>query len=53
MNRFAHSESYLRELASRTGLDFVAIQPCNLRNEGLHPVPGFTVALRRAAPGFA
>jgi predicted TPR repeat methyltransferase len=53
MHRFAHSESYLRALAAQTGLDLIAIQPCTLRNEGAVPVPGFTVALRSTAPGFA
>jgi predicted TPR repeat methyltransferase len=52
MNRFAHSESYLRGLAGQTGLDFIAIEPCRLRNEGLVPVSGFAVALRRVPPAF-
>jgi predicted TPR repeat methyltransferase len=53
MNRFVHSESYLRALAEQTGLTVADFQPCKLRNEGVIPVSGFAVALRRAAPAFA
>jgi predicted TPR repeat methyltransferase len=51
MHRFAHSESYLRGLARDTGLDFLDIMACKLRNEGSAPVPGFAVALRRLPSG--
>jgi predicted TPR repeat methyltransferase len=51
MNRFAHSESYLRRLAGQTGLDVVDIKPCKLRNEGVTPVEGFAVALRAPSGG--
>ncbi|HXJ02368.1 MAG TPA: tetratricopeptide repeat protein [Micropepsaceae bacterium] len=47
MHRFRHSESYLRQLAHDTGLDFVDIMPCTLRHEASVPVPGFAVALRK------
>jgi predicted TPR repeat methyltransferase len=47
MHRFAHSESYLRGLAAQTGLEFVDIMGCKLRNEGTTPVPGFAVALQK------
>jgi predicted TPR repeat methyltransferase len=47
MNRFVHSESYLRGLAGQTGLDFVDIKPCTLRNEGMVPVPGLVAALKK------
>ena len=51
MHRFAHSESYMRALARQTGLDFVDIMECQLRNEGAVPVPGFAVALQKPAEG--
>jgi len=47
MNRFRHSESYLREHAERTGLDFVELMECTLRRESSEPVKGFAVALRK------
>jgi len=47
MNRFRHSESYLREEAARAGLEFAGLTECTLRREGHEPVPGFAVALQK------
>jgi predicted TPR repeat methyltransferase len=47
MNRFRHSEAYLREEAARAGLSLVEISSCILRTEASVPVEGFAVALRK------
>jgi predicted TPR repeat methyltransferase len=47
MNRFRHSEIYLREQADRAGLDFVELMECTLRRERSEPVMGFAIALRK------
>jgi predicted TPR repeat methyltransferase len=47
MNRFRHSEAYLREEAARAGLEFVDMIERPLRQEALQPVGGFAVALRK------
>jgi len=47
MNRFRHSETYLRSEAARAGLTFVEIMECPLRHEAAAPVAGFAVALRK------
>jgi predicted TPR repeat methyltransferase len=47
-NRFRHSLDYLRQEAERAGLEFVDYMDCTLRQEEKAPVPGFTVALRKA-----
>ncbi len=46
-NRFRHSISYLREQATRAGLEFVDMMEAPLRNESGVPVVGYTIALRR------
>jgi predicted TPR repeat methyltransferase/predicted negative regulator of RcsB-dependent stress response len=46
-HRFRHSESYLRELAARIGLQFVAITSSMLRFESGMPVAGFTAAVQK------
>jgi predicted TPR repeat methyltransferase len=51
VNRFRHSETYLRAEAARAGLKFVDIMPCLLRREKSEPVAGFAVALQKAARG--
>ncbi|HYM19352.1 MAG TPA: tetratricopeptide repeat protein [Micropepsaceae bacterium] len=47
MNRFRHSEAYLRSEAAHAGLAFVEICNCDLRTEAGVPVNGFAVALRK------
>jgi predicted TPR repeat methyltransferase len=47
MNRFRHSESYLRDEAMRAGLTVVEMMDCVLRQEARDPVKGFAVALRK------
>ncbi|HEX3485946.1 MAG TPA: tetratricopeptide repeat protein [Micropepsaceae bacterium] len=47
MHRFRHSESYLRDLAQRSGLEFVACEACTLRHESAVPVAGFAVAVQK------
>ena len=47
MNRFRHSEAYLRSEAARAGLEFVELTQCTLRHESNWPVDGFAVALRK------
>jgi len=49
MNRFRHSEAYLRAEAARAGLSIVEISDCILRTEASVPVQGFAVALRKDA----
>jgi len=49
MNRFRHSEAYLRSEAANAGLEFVELTQCTLRHESNWPVDGFAVALRRPA----
>lgn len=49
VNRFRHSEAYLRGEAARAGLEFIDIMECFLRTETAQPVPGFAVALRKPA----
>jgi len=49
VNRFRHSEAYLRAESARAGLDFVAIMECLIRREVNEPVAGFAVALRKPA----
>ena len=48
-NRFSHSETYLRDEAARTGLIFLAHEPCTIRHEKTAPVAGFVVALQKPA----
>jgi predicted TPR repeat methyltransferase len=50
MNRFRHSQSYLRDEAARAGLAFIAMMECKLRHEAAEPVPGFAVALQKPLP---
>ena len=47
MNRFRHSEAYLREEAARAGLEFVDLIERPLRQEASQPVGGLAVALRK------
>ena len=47
MNRFRHSEAYLREEAARAGLEFVDMIERPLRREASQPVGGYAVALRK------
>ena len=47
VNRFRHSEAYLRAVAARAGLNFIDIVPCLLRYEKGVPVAGFAVALQK------
>jgi len=47
--RFRHSENYLREVAARAGLSFVALMECTLRSESAEPVAGFAVALQKSS----
>jgi len=47
MNRFRHSEAYLREEAARAGLEFVDLIERPLRQEASQPVGGFAIALRK------
>jgi predicted TPR repeat methyltransferase len=47
MNRFRHSEAYLREEAARAGLEFVDLIERPLRQEASQAVGGFAVALRK------
>jgi predicted TPR repeat methyltransferase len=49
MNRFRHSEAYLRAQAARAGLSLVEISDCILRTEASVPVKGYVVALRKVA----
>ena len=45
--RWRHSESYLRDLAARTGFDVAGIVACVPRREANVPVEGLAVALAR------
>jgi predicted TPR repeat methyltransferase len=47
MNRFRHSEAYLRAQAAAQGLRFVERMECTLRHESSEPVEGFAVALQK------
>ena len=47
MNRFRHSEAYLRAEAAKAGLEFVDMIERPLRHEASQPVAGFAVALRK------
>ena len=47
VNRFRHSEAYLRAEAARARLEFIEIAPCLLRREKTEPVAGFAVALQK------
>jgi predicted TPR repeat methyltransferase len=49
LNRFRHSEDYLRTQAARAGLTFVDIMECLLRREQNEPVNGLAVALQKPA----
>ena len=49
VNRFRHSETYLRAEAARAGLEFVDLMQCLLRREKSEPVAGFAVALQKPA----
>jgi len=46
VNRFRHSEHYLRAEAERAHLSFVDLMECTIRTESGEPVPGFAVALK-------
>ena len=46
-HRFRHSESYLRDVAARTGFRIVAIDKCILRHEKSIQVEGLAVALQK------
>ena len=46
--RWRHSESYLRNEASRAGLDIVGLLACHPRSEAGVPVEGLAVALQKA-----
>jgi predicted TPR repeat methyltransferase len=45
--RWRHSESYIRRLASCSGLDVAGFVSCSPRSEGGSPVEGFAVALMK------
>jgi predicted TPR repeat methyltransferase len=47
MNRFRHSEAYLRAEAAKAGLEFADMIERPLRHEASQPVAGFAVALRK------
>jgi predicted TPR repeat methyltransferase len=47
VNRFRHSEAYLRAEAARARLNFIEIAPCLLRREKGESVAGFAVALQK------
>jgi predicted TPR repeat methyltransferase len=47
MNRFRHSEDYLRAEAARAGLAFVDSMECVLRREVNEPVAGLAVGLQK------
>jgi predicted TPR repeat methyltransferase len=49
VNRFRHSESYLRAASARAGLDVAAVMECSIRREANEPVAGFAVALQKPA----
>jgi predicted TPR repeat methyltransferase len=49
VNRFRHSEAYLRAASTRAGLKFIAIMECLIRREVNEPVAGFVVALQKHA----
>jgi predicted TPR repeat methyltransferase len=49
VNRFRHSEAYLRAASARAGLNFVSIMECLIRREVNEPVTGFAVALQKPA----
>jgi predicted TPR repeat methyltransferase len=46
-NRFRHSESYLREEATRAGLTFARLQECTPRYEARRPVAGLAMAFTK------
>jgi predicted TPR repeat methyltransferase len=47
--RYRHSETYLREEASRAGLDVMGLLDCTPRQEAKTPVEGLAVALQERA----
>jgi predicted TPR repeat methyltransferase len=49
VNRFRHSEAYLRAAATHAGLAFVAIMECAIRRELNEMVAGLAVALQKPA----
>ena len=49
VNRFRHSETYLREQGARAGLLFADLQECVLRYEAGQPVAGLAMAFRKPA----
>jgi len=46
--RYAHSESYLRQTAARIGFRVRALEEAATRSEGGRPVPGYVVVLGRS-----
>jgi predicted TPR repeat methyltransferase len=46
--RYRHSESYLRQEATRAGLEVMGLLDCSPRDEAEVPVAGLAVALQRA-----
>jgi predicted TPR repeat methyltransferase len=49
VNRFRHSETYLREQGARAGLILADLQECVLRYEAGQPVAGIAMAFRKPA----
>jgi predicted TPR repeat methyltransferase len=45
--RFAHSETYISELAAQFGLAVQTVAPLTLRFEGSTPVEGLVIALQK------
>ena len=48
-NRFRHSESYLRQTATKAGFELIEIRDCTLRSESREGVAGFAVAAKKPA----
>ncbi|MCC7166666.1 MAG: methyltransferase domain-containing protein, partial [Rhodospirillales bacterium] len=46
--RYAHSESYLRQAAARIGFRVRTLEEAATRSEGGRPVPGYVVVLGRS-----
>jgi predicted TPR repeat methyltransferase len=44
--RYAHSETYLRQAAARTGFDILTLDSAATRREAGRPVPGYVVLFR-------
>jgi predicted TPR repeat methyltransferase len=48
--RYAHSLEYIHRLARETDFHELAVNPVNLRRQGVDPAPGLIIILRRNGP---